>query len=74
MTPDPTAEAGSPAQTVRELLELIAALDRRVPQVERVGEISIARAASVLKLEALKRIDEIEHEAAVAPATAPENR
>jgi len=74
MTPDPTAEAGSPAQTVRELFELIAALDRRVPQVERVGEISIARAASALKLEALKRIGEIEHEAAVAPATAPENR
>ena len=48
------------AQTVRELRELIAALDRRVPQVERVGEIPIARAAVALKSEALKRIEELE--------------
>ena len=50
----------SRAQTVRGLRELIAALDRRVPQVERVGEISIARAAVALKSEALKRIEELE--------------
>jgi len=54
--------------TVRELRELIAALDRRLPQVERVGEISIARAASALNVEALKRIEELEREA--PPATA----
>jgi len=65
MTQDSTAAVGSPAQTVRELLELIAALDRRVPQVERVGEISIARAASALKLEALKRIEELERESSL---------
>ena len=41
---------------VRELHELIAALDRRVPQVERVGEMTIARAAAALKEEALRRI------------------
>ena len=58
-----TNEASTRAQTVRDLYELIAALDRRVPQVERVGEISIARAASALKLEALKRIEEVEREA-----------
>jgi hypothetical protein len=56
------------AHTIRELHELIAALDRRVPQVERVGEISIARAASALKVEALKRIEELEREE--PPATA----
>ncbi len=72
MTQDTTAAAGSPAQTVRELLELIAALDRRVPQVERVGEISIARAASALKLEALKRIEELEREP--SPSLFPESR
>ena len=72
MTQDTTAAAASPAQTVRELLELIAALDRRVPQVERVGEISIARAASALKLEALKRIEEIERES--SPSSSPESR
>jgi hypothetical protein len=60
MTPDTTIAANSTAQTVRELFELIAALDRRVPHVERVGEITIARAASALKLEALKRIEELE--------------
>ena len=72
MTQDSTAAASSPAQTVRELLELIAALDRRVPQVERVGEISIARAASALKLEALKRIEETERES--SPSSSPESR
>jgi hypothetical protein len=60
MTPDTTTEASSTAQTVRELFELIAALDRRVPHVERVGEIAIAQAASALKREALKRIEELE--------------
>jgi hypothetical protein len=72
MTQEVTAAVGSPAQTVRELLELIAALDRRVPQVERVGEISIARAASALKLEALKRIEELERE--LSPSLFPEIR
>jgi hypothetical protein len=47
------------AQIIRELHELIAALDRRVPRVERVGEIAIARAAAELKIEALKRIEEL---------------
>jgi hypothetical protein len=59
MSPDTTSAANSRAQTVRELYELIAALDGRVPHVERVGEISIAQAASALKREALKRIEEI---------------
>ena len=45
---------------VRELLELIAAIDRRVPHVERAGEIEIARDASALKARALKRIGELE--------------
>jgi hypothetical protein len=63
MTPDTTSAASSRAQTVRELQELIATLDRRVPQVKRVEEISIARAASALKCEALERIEELEREA-----------
>ena len=46
----------------RELLELIAALDRRVPQAQRAGEASIARDAAALKARALKRIDELERE------------
>ena len=69
MTPDTTTAASSTARTVRELFELIAALDRRVPQVERVGETSIARAASALKLEALKRITELERETTPASSS-----
>ena len=48
---------------VRELLELIAALDRRVPQVQRAGEASIARDAAALKTRALQRIEELVHDA-----------
>ncbi len=53
-------------RTVRELKELIAALDRRVPQVERAGEVSIARAAAELKAEAMKRIEDLEREPAAS--------
>jgi hypothetical protein len=44
---------------IRELMELIDALDRRVPQIERVGEAAIARDAAALKARALKRIEEL---------------
>ena len=50
----------TPTAAVRELLELIAALDRRVPHVERTGETAIARDALALKALALKRIEELE--------------
>ena len=46
-------------ELIRELQELIAALDRRVPHVERAGEAAIARDAAALKLKALKRIAEL---------------
>ncbi|HVB38275.1 MAG TPA: hypothetical protein VND92_07040 [Vicinamibacterales bacterium] len=45
---------------MRELRELIAALDRRVPHVERAGEASIARDGAALKVKALKRLAELE--------------
>jgi len=48
------------SSTIRELLELVAALDRRVPQVERAGEAAIARDASALKARALLRVAELE--------------
>jgi hypothetical protein len=47
---------------VGELIELIAALDRRVPHLERANETSIARDAAALKARALKRIAELEHQ------------
>jgi len=53
------------AKLVRELRELIAALDRRVPHVERAGEASIAREAAALKDKALRRISELEGQVSV---------
>jgi hypothetical protein len=61
--------AMTPDSAVRELQELIAALDRRVPQVQRAGEVSIAREAAALKARALKRIEELEREEAPAEQT-----
>lgn len=51
-------------EIVRALRELIAALDRRTPYVERAGEAAIARDAASLKARALKRIEALELEAA----------
>ena len=53
----------TPGNAMRELQELIAALDRRVPKVQRAGEVSIAREAAALKARALKRLEELEREA-----------
>jgi hypothetical protein len=50
-------------QTLQNLRELIAALDRRVPHIERDGEVAIARMAATLKERALARIAELEAEA-----------
>jgi hypothetical protein len=50
----------SRAELIRELRELIAALDRRVPHVERAGEASIARDADALRAKAMQRIAELE--------------
>jgi hypothetical protein len=44
---------------IAALGELIDALDRRVPRVERVGEMGIAREAAALKKEAMARIEEL---------------
>ena len=48
------------ADRLRELQELIAALDRRVPQIERAGEAAIARDAAALRSQAMKRLAELE--------------
>jgi hypothetical protein len=49
-------------QVIRKLRELVAALDRRVPQVHRAGEAAIARDAAVLRARALERIQELERQ------------
>ena len=45
---------------IAQLHDLIAALDRRIPQVARSGEASIVRAAAALREEACRRIVELD--------------
>lgn len=59
-----TVEAASLPDLATQLEELIAAIDRRLPQVQRAGEVAIADAAMRLRTEALKRLGEIERELA----------
>lgn len=66
--PTPSA-APNRTRIVRELHELIAALDGRVPQVHRMGEVAIARAAAALRAAARTRIEELEGDGAVDVGT-----
>ncbi len=45
---------------IRHLRELIAALDRRVPNIEREGETEIASEAAALRVRAVTRLAELE--------------
>ena len=54
-------------ELARELEDLIAALDRRVPRVEQAGEVTIAREAAALRARAVNRLAELA-DADVAPA------
>jgi hypothetical protein len=47
------------AERVRQIRELIAALDHRVPHVEREGEAEIAREARLLREKAVQRLTEL---------------
>jgi hypothetical protein len=59
--------AVSTLDLTRDLEELIAALDRRVPRVEHVGEAAIARDAAVLRARAFQRLAELATNPVVAP-------
>ena len=50
------------AELLRELQELVEALDRRLPRVEQAGEAAIARDAAALRATALKRLQELKQE------------
>lgn len=60
--PVPPASALLREGTIRRLRELIEALDRRVPDVARAGEVAVAGAAATLRLEAVRRIGELERD------------
>ena len=53
----------------RELEELIEALDRRVPRVERLGEATIAHDAAALRAKAIARLAELAIDPAAASST-----
>jgi hypothetical protein len=52
-------------ELTRALEELIEALDRRVAQVERAGEATIARDAAALRAKAVNRLAELARERTV---------
>ena len=57
-----TTAEGDRTRTLRRLRELMAALDRRMPQIDDTGEIVIARDAAALRKKAMQRIAELESE------------
>jgi len=59
MRREPNSERADADHVIVELVELIAALEKRVPHVERVGEIHIAHEATALRNAASARIDQL---------------
>ena len=57
----------TPTEQIRHLRELIDALERRVPQIERAGEIQIARDAAKLREQALTRIAALQPQGELEP-------
>jgi hypothetical protein len=57
---DTSQTGGDQSMLIRHLRELIEALDRRVPHLEREGEDQIASEAAALKQRAQERIAELE--------------
>jgi hypothetical protein len=55
-----------PLATIRDLMELIDAIDRRAPQLQRTGEAEIATTALRLRDRAAARIVELERISAAA--------
>ena len=58
--PAPPASGTDRQQILADLHELVEALDRRVPQPDRVGERAIARDSAGLKKAAQDRISQLE--------------
>jgi len=57
----------------RELHELIAALDRRLPRVEQAGEAAIARDAAALREKAVQRLRELDEQHTIAAVEATDH-
>jgi len=63
-----SAMAVSTCDLTRALEELMAALERRVPRVERAGEAAIARDAAALRAKAIERLAELANHQPVGSA------
>lgn len=57
------AQRRDASEQIRHLRELIAALERRVPMIERAGEAAIARDATALRQKALERLAALQADA-----------
>lgn len=58
--------AVSARELARELEELIAAIDRRVPRLDQAGEAAIARDAAALRAKAVDRLAELAYPPTIA--------
>lgn len=67
---DNTMTVRSHQTFVHDLRERVAAIDRRVPRIEREGERDIARDAQRLRRHALKRLAELERSLSASQITA----
>jgi hypothetical protein len=63
----------NPTAAIRVVRELIVALDRRRPQVQRASEAAIAADSAALKRQALERLVELERERALQAPLLPEH-
>ena len=61
VTPEVSGAMAAPdaLATIRDLLELVDAIDRRAPQLQRTGEAEIATTALRLRVQAVTRIAEL---------------
>lgn len=59
MNDETRVDAANRERVLAALGELIEALDRRVPQVERLGEVRIAQEAATLRKDAAMRIEQL---------------
>jgi hypothetical protein len=59
MTEKILSSVPSASRVLSALEDLVSALDRRVPHVERAGEVRLAREAQLLRQEAVTRIEKL---------------
>jgi hypothetical protein len=64
MSDQPQRSVSTVNRIISTLRELVSALDRRVPQVDRPGELGIARESRMLRREAVAQIEALSRDEA----------